>query len=94
LGSILVVAGSLLALARRAVIGRVTSRSLGSLAPGWAATDHGYLVYAFLVVDLGLLVLALGFGSVALIAAAALAFILGSIAVLIGEVVVFRRLKR
>jgi hypothetical protein len=89
-----VVIGALLALARRAVIRRVTSRSLGSLAPGWAATDHGYMVYAFLVVDLGVLVLAIGAASALLIVAAVIAFVLGSIAVLIGEVVVYRRLKR
>jgi hypothetical protein len=94
LGSALLVAGAVLMLARRWVIRNVTSRSLGSLAAGYAATDRGFVVYALLVIDLGLLVLSIAWGSALLVLAAIVVFVIGSIAVIAGEVVTYRNVKR
>jgi hypothetical protein len=42
------------------VIHRVTSRSLGELAPGYAASPGGFRVYAVLVLAIGVAVTGLG----------------------------------
>jgi hypothetical protein len=76
------------------VIRRVTSRWLGSLPPGYAATPRGYLAYTFLVFDLGLILLAVNFGNVWLILGAIGLFLIASITVIAGEVVTYRALKR
>jgi hypothetical protein len=94
LGSVLLVAGVGLLLARRWVIRNVTSRSLGSLAAGYAATDRGFVIYALLVIDLGWLVVAIASGWVWLVVAAIVVFVIASIAVIAGEVVTYRALKR
>jgi hypothetical protein len=90
----LVLAGAVLALARDSVIRNVTSKPLGSLPPGYAATRGGYFVYAALVIDLGALVLAIAVGSVPLAGIPLLGFIGGSLVVLVGEVRTYRALKR
>jgi hypothetical protein len=99
LGLGLIIAALVLLLARDTVIRRVTSRPLGSLPPGYAATPRGYVNYVFLVFDLGLIVLSIYIatwssaglwflaGSIAL-------FVFGSFVVILGEVVTYRRLKR
>ena len=73
---------------------RVTSRSLGSLAPGYAATRQGYRNYAGLVADIGGFAIGLGIANVWLIAIAAVLFVVGSLVVLFGEIVTYRQVKR
>ena len=90
----MVVAAAVLVFARDVVTRRVTSRSLGTLAPGYAATRNGYLIYAGLIADFGILLIAIGYSLVWLIVATIAAFIIGSIAGIVGEVVVYRALKR
>ena len=94
LGAALILAGLVLATARTWVIRRVTSRSLGSLAPGFAATPGGYLVYAYLVFDLGWFVVALVQGFALLLAITIATFVVGTLVVLVGEVRTYRALKR
>ena len=82
------------------VIKRVTSRSLGSLAPGFAASPAGFRVYALLIAAIGAVLMGLGsldqFGSAstALAVVGVVAFVLLSIAAIAGEVKTFRDLKR
>ena len=90
----LVISSFGLVLGRASVIRRVTSKPLGSLPPGYAATPRGYLAYTFLVFDLGLISLALNFEIPWLILGALGLFIGGSIAAIRGEVVTYRNLKR
>lgn len=99
LGVFLMLASLVLALRTDAVIERVTSRSLGSLAPGFAATRVGFGVYVGLVESIGVAVVGLGmsgFWSNALIMFwAGLGGFTGlSIAAIIGEVRTYRALKR
>jgi hypothetical protein len=94
LGLALIVAGTAMAVLRDAVIRYWTSRSLGSLAPGFAADRAGVLVYAALVADLGLLALAIAWGSTPLLLAAVAIFIAATVVVFIGEVRTYRALKR
>ena len=94
LGFALMIAAAGLALARELVIRRITSRSLGSLAPGFAATRAGYAVYVFLVFDLGAFAVALGIGSAPLTVIAVVLFVVASLTVLAGEVRTYRGLKR
>jgi hypothetical protein len=84
---------------REAVIRRVTSQSLGSLAPGYAASRSGFVVYAALVGALGLIVLSLDLmtrtaAALYLLIAGVVIFVAGSIVVIVGEVVTYRALKR
>src|ERR1700745_3647121 len=60
LGVVLVVAGQLLFIKRTELVERVTSRSLGSLAPGYAATPKGVTVYTYLVTSLGMVLVGIG----------------------------------
>jgi len=83
-----------LGLSRETVTRRVTSRSLGSLAPGYAATRIGYLIYAGLIADFGILLIAINYSRVTLIVAAVAAFVIGSIVGIVGEVTTYRALKR
>jgi hypothetical protein len=82
------------------VIQRVTSRSLGELAPGYAATPRGFRIYAALVLAVGIVCTGLGVAdrSVALaaglIVAGALAFGVASVIAIAGEVETYRALKR
>ena len=100
LGVVLVVAGQLLFIKRTELVARVTSRSLGSLAPGYAATPKGVTVYTYLVTSLGMVLVGIGaaqwsavFGGF-LAVCGILAFVVFSIVAIVGEVRVFRALKR
>ena len=83
-----------------AVIRRVTSRSLGDLAPGFAASRGGFRVYAALVLAIGVSVTGLGIASqsaalgVALLVLGLIAFIAASALAIMGEVRTYRALKR
>ena len=78
-------------------IRRVTSRYLGTLPPGFAATTGGFRVYAVLVLALGVLCIGLGateqFLPVAagLIIIGAIAFGVASMVAIAGEVDVYRK---
>lgn len=82
------------------VIRRVTSRSLGELAPGYAASPGGFKVYATLVLAIGVAVTglevagrytAVGLGLLLLGIAA---FVVASVIAILGEVRTYRSLKR
>ncbi|HEY6876012.1 MAG TPA: hypothetical protein VI384_06610 [Candidatus Dormibacteraeota bacterium] len=94
LGLILVFAAAALWVSRDYVTRHVTSKSLGSLAPGFAATRSGYFIYTGLVTDIGLILIALHFSNAWLLLAAIVLFVVESIAAIAGEVVVYRGLKR
>jgi hypothetical protein len=94
LGITLVAASFALFVARDIIIRRVTSKSLGSLAPGFAATRTGFGLYVGLIGDIGVVALSLPTGNVYLVLASIALFVFGSVLVIAGEVVVYRRLKR
>jgi hypothetical protein len=82
------------------VIRRVTSRSLGELAPGYAASQGGFKVYAMLVLAIGVAVtgleiadrfVAIGMG---LLLLGIVAFVVASVIAIVGEVRTYRALKR
>ena len=86
--------------AAKAVIRNLTSRSLGDLAPGYAASPTGLRIYAAIIGAIGLI-----FASLAAAAAApipglvgmiggGIAFVLLSIVAIRGEVSTYRALKR
>ena len=99
LAFVLLAAGIALELRRDAVIRHVTSRSLGTLAPGYAATRGGMRVYAALVGSIGLTVAGLwlagwsAFGPWLAILGIAL-FIVYSFVAIAGEVRTYRALTR
>jgi hypothetical protein len=82
------------------VIRRVTSRSLGELAPGFAASPRGFRTYAALVIAVGVLCVGLAMTAqfvplgAALLAVGALLFGIGSVIAITGEVETYRALKR
>ena len=81
------------------VISRVTSRSFGGLAPGYAATRRGYPVYTALLATIGTALFGLGLDAwtsfgVWLFLAAVVIFALLSVVAIIGEVRTYRALKR
>ena len=104
IGVVLWVAGLVLlfnvAGAGDAVIRRVTSRSLGELAPGFAASRYGFKVYAVLILEVGVAVTGLGIaGSSAVLGGVLLAlgiigFLVASGIAIAGEVRTYRALKR
>ena len=99
LGVALLVVSLVLALLAGAVIDRVTSRSLGTLAPGFAATRWGFAVYVGLVESVGLAVLGIGLSAtrpstVTLFWIGSGEFVGLSIAAIVGEVRTYRALKR
>ena len=77
---------------------RVTSRNLGSLAPGYAADRIGLRVYAVLVSALGLAVAGIGISpssplvGVVALAIGAIVFAIASVLIIAGEVRVYRSL--
>ena len=83
-----------------AVIRRVTSRSLGELAPGYAASRAGIKVYAVLVLAIGVAVAGLGIAGwsaafgIGLLALGVVAFVVASVIAITGEVRTYRALKR
>ncbi|TMD97092.1 MAG: hypothetical protein E6I72_07600 [Chloroflexi bacterium] len=96
IGVVLAVAGVVLLVnlfgAGDHVIRRVTSKYLGSLPPGFAASRRGFRIYALLVFAVGILCLGLAATSWFLPAAAgllvvgALIFGIGSVLAIAGEV--------
>ncbi|HVC78755.1 MAG TPA: hypothetical protein VND96_19775 [Candidatus Micrarchaeaceae archaeon] len=82
------------------VIRRVTSRSLGELAPGYAASPGGFKVYAALILAVGVAVTGLEItdrsalvGLILLVLGIA-AFVIASAIAIAGEVRTYRALKR
>ncbi|TAN32312.1 hypothetical protein EPN29_09045 [bacterium] len=82
------------------VIHRVTSRPLGELAPGFAASSGGFRVYATLVLAIGVCVSGVGIADrSAVLGAATLAiglvsFAVASVIAIMGEITTYRALKR
>lgn len=82
------------------VIRHLTSRNLGTLPPGYAASRRGFQVYALIVLAIGLFFLGLGLAGSAPTSGAALigiglvAFGFGSVLAIRGEVRTYRELKR
>ena len=104
IGVLLCVAGIALLLnlggSADAVIRKVTSRSLGELAPGFAASRRGFRIYAALVLAIGVAVTGLAvldqsvaFG-VGLLAVGLIVFVAASVIAIVGEVRTYRALKR
>ena len=83
-----------------AVIRRVTSRSLGELAPGFAASHSGFKVYAVLILSIGVAVAGLGIADlsaalgVSMLLLGLAAFAGASVIAIVGEVRTYRALKR
>jgi len=102
LGLLILIAGGILYthMASDFVIKNLTSRSLGSLAPGYAASPSGFRVYANVVASFGIVVIGLGAtewaGSVgAFVAVVGVVFFVAYSAVaIVGEVRTYRALKR
>jgi hypothetical protein len=103
IGVLLCVAGVVLLLnvggAGDLVMRRVTSQPLGELAPGFAASRHGFQTYATLVIAIGVFAVGLGVaGFSALIGAGLMglgvvAFVVASAIAIAGEVKTYRALK-
>lgn len=80
----------------RLVIRRLTSRSLGTLAPGYAATRSGFRVYAILLVTIGAGLVGVALAAVSAIAGAIVwaigfaAFLVASAVIVAGEVRTYR----
>ena len=78
----------------------VTTKPLGSLAPGYAASKHGFQVYSLLVLAIGLVFLGLGLAAsavtsgVALLGIGLVAFAFSTVFAIRGEVQTYRALKR
>jgi hypothetical protein len=86
--------------AASALIRNLTSRSLGGLAPGYAADPAGMRVYAILVGGFGLAVIGIGilpwrplFG-IAVAVLGAVGFLVASVLIIAGEVRTYRALPR
>jgi hypothetical protein len=104
IGVLLVVAGLVLLLnlfgMAELVIRRVTSRSLGELAPGFAASRRGFRTYAALILAIGVLCVGLAMTDrflplgAALLVLGALTFGIASVVAIAGEVETYRALKR
>ena len=82
------------------VISQVTSRSLGELAPGYAASRGGFKVYAMLVLAVGVAVCGLEIADrsalvgLGLLALGIAVFVVASVIAIVGEVRTYRTLKR
>jgi hypothetical protein len=78
----------------------VTSRSLGELAPGYAASRRGFKTYALLILAIGVLCIGLAMTDrflplgAALLVLGALTFGIASVVAIAGEVETYRALKR
>jgi hypothetical protein len=82
------------------VIKNLTSRSLGSLAPGYAASSTGFKVYSHLLVAIGMALIGLGLldwqgyiGEI-LVLVGIVYFAIFSVVAIAGEVKTYRTLKR
>ena len=82
------------------VIKRVTSQSLGDLAPGFASTRRGFNIYATLVLAVGSFALGLAIASwdvaigTSLMVLGGITFAGASVIAIAGEIETFRALKR
>jgi len=82
------------------VMRRVTSQSLGELAPGFAATRRGFNTYAALILAIGIFAVGLGLASsnvqigTSLIVLGGITFAGASVIAIAGEIETFRGLKR
>jgi hypothetical protein len=104
IGALLCVAGALLLIdgfgAGSFVMRHLTSRNLGSLAPGYANTPHGFAVYARMITAIGVVFLGVAiagrfpFVGLAVLGVGVVAFAALSVMALRGEVRVYRRVKR
>jgi hypothetical protein len=104
IGVLLVVVGLVLLVnlfgAADLVIRRVTSRSLGELAPGFAASPRGFKTYAALILAIGVLCVGLAMTDrflplgAALLVLGAMTFGIASVIAIAGEVETYRALKR
>ena len=78
----------------------VTSRNLGSLAPGFANSPAGFAVYARLLTSIGAIFLGIAIADrfalagLAVLIAAAGAFVFLSVIAVRGEIATYRTLKR
>jgi hypothetical protein len=105
---VLVVLGLLIALAGAAlafnlggaadfVIRHLTSRSLGTLAPGFAASKSGIRVYGFLLSSFSVVLLGLAEldwrGGIFVVGLGIVGFVVNSVAVIRGEIATYRALK-
>ena len=83
-----------------AVIKRVTSQSLGDLAPGFASTKRGFNIYATLILAVGVFALGLGVAGsyvpigTSLMVLGGITFAGASVIAIAGEVETYRALKR
>jgi hypothetical protein len=102
LGLLILIAGGILytKVAGDFLIRNLTSRSLGTLAPGYAASRSGIRAYSNVIASFGILVIGLGAtdwaGSVGAFAAVVglVMFIAFSAVAIVGEVRTYRALKR
>jgi hypothetical protein len=82
------------------VMRRVTSQSLGELAPGFAASRRGFRIYATLILSIGMMCLGLGATAIfvplgaALLVVGAMTFGIATVIAIAGEVETYRALKR
>jgi hypothetical protein len=82
------------------VIRRVTSRSLGELAPGYAASPRGFRIYATLLLAIGIAVTGLELtdrspiAGLIMLVAGIVVFVVASVIAIAGEVKTYRALKR
>jgi hypothetical protein len=104
IGILLVLAGRILHAnfggAADFVIKNMTSRSLRSLAPGYAASSSGFKVYSHLLVAIGMALIGLGlldwqgyFGEI-FVLVGIVYFMTFSVVAIVGEVRTYRALKR
>jgi len=104
IGSVLLVVAVVLSLdiggAGRAVIRNLTSKSLGDLAPGYAASPAGFKIYAAILGVIGLIFVGLATAAtapvvgLAVMIVGAVGFVVLSVIAIAGEVRVYRALKR
>lgn len=82
------------------VMSRVTTKPLGELAPGFAASRNGFRIYSALVIGVGVVCAGVGLLDrsiligAALIVLGAVGFGLASVVAITGEVETYRALKR
>ena len=82
------------------VIRKVTAKSLGELAPGYAASKRGFRVYATLLLAVGILCMGVGMTAkflplaAGLLVVGAVIFGIASMVAIAGEVETYRMLKR
>jgi hypothetical protein len=82
------------------VVRRVTSKALGELAPGFAASPRGFRIYAVLLLAVGVVCVGLAETAqflplgAALLVLGVLMFGIGSVIAIAGEIETYRGLKR